>query len=273
MEDEEWPPKELYSVSAGTGPEGLSKDCPEVFGRDPLGFRARTLRECRSSWHFFSGAWVLPRDYFEKAAHDLRAERVEAFNLSCQAEAVAATDGLIAIYTPAGIAIYKWDALLQLTRMRTIRRSLLQFLANTGSLCWESVHALMQMLLFLIKTGVERCDLFLERAMLHLEIGDVLAMRIVDEELHCDHTALVTRVYDRRLRLLRTRLTRAAESAPMRIDCGPVRISVEDGAVVVDRGRAFVEKVRVGVVRQLVPTGHHLFVLADEGLKVLRFSE
>lgn len=242
-------------------------------GSEEVSRRCRALKGHRCSWEPRSELQTLPCEYFEETTHDLRSEKVEAFNLGFSADAVAIVDGLMAVYTYDSIVIYKWDDSMRFKKIRTIKQSLLQFLVRTGNLNEGSALVLMQMLLFLIKNGVERCDLFVERAMLLLGIEDVLEMWIVDGELHCKYKSLVTRVYDRKLRLLRTCLVPGLEPRPWMIDYGSVKITTEKDSVVIDRGRSFVEKIRLGQIRQTIPVKAFLFLLTDESLKVLRFSE
>lgn len=213
--------------------------------------------------------------YFEEVRHDLRPEKISAFSTSIRAELIAVIDSLLAAYTGSEIAVYRWDDALRFRKIRTLRGSLLQFLLETRNIGRGAALVLMEMLLFLVRNDVPRCELALERAMAELGVGRALDMWIAGGELHCTYRSLVTCVYDSRLVLLRRRLSGDghAPAAPARVVCRDVEISVHGAHIVVDRRRSFVERICVGDVMQLVPVANSLFVLTGEDVKVLRFTE
>lgn len=212
--------------------------------------------------------------YFEEVHHDLRHERISAYSTGIAAERMAVIDNLLAVYTGSEIVVYRWDDALRFRKKRTLRRSLLQFLVETESVGEDAAHALMQMLLFLVRSGVRRCEQVLEQAMARLGVGEIRDMWISGRELHCAYRSLETCVYDTRLVLLRRHFSGDGRvpAAPASVVCGDVAISVHGPHVVVDRGRSFVERVRLGDVRQLAPVADCLFVLAGGCVTVLRFT-
>lgn len=212
--------------------------------------------------------------YFEEVRHDLRHERISAYSTGIAAERIAVIENLLAVYTGTEIVVYRWDDALRFRKNRTLRRSLLQFLVETESVGEGAALALMQILLFLVRSGVRRCEQVLEQAMARLGVESVLDMWIAGKELHCAYRSLVTCVYDSRLVLLRRHLSGDGRvpAASADVVCGEVAISVHGPHVVIDRGRSFVERVRMGDVRQLVPVANCLFVLAGGGVTVLRFT-
>lgn len=212
--------------------------------------------------------------YFEEVRYDLRHEGISAYSTGIAAGQMAAIDNLLAVYTGSEIVVYRWDDTLCFRKTRTLKRSLLQFLVETGHVGEGAARALMQILLFLVRHGVCRCEQVLEQAMARLGVEGVVDMWISGKELHCAYRSLVTCVYDSRLVLLRKHLSvdGRASTASVDIVCGDVAISTHGPHIEIDRGRSFVERVRLGDVRQLAPVANNLFVLAGGSIEVLRFT-
>lgn len=209
-------------------------------------------------------------EYFEDAALDLRSECITAFDVALRADFVAAIDGLIAVCAGSTTTIYRWTSDLRFRKARTIHGSLLQFLINTRSVSDRTAQALLQILLFAVRNGVERCERFLEETMAHLSIGNVAEMAFVNGDLHCACKDLVTRVYDKRLRLVHTHLRTAPSAAPG-VACDGVEVALSGTAVVIDRKKSFLERIEIGKVRQFVPVSNHVFLVTDENIKILKF--
>ena len=262
------------SVEIGTAEmntDGILNGMYSALQRSPRSWKKLLMDETVFPAHVLLCKKGLPCTYFEEAEHNMCGEKIEAFDVGLRAEAVAVIGGFMATYSCSEIVVYKWDEKLRFKKTRTIKGNLLHFLARTGNLDRKSVLVLMQMLLFLIKRGTERCDLFIEKAMIHLEIGNVLEMEIVGSELHCRHNNFITRVYDRELKLLRKHFSTNEGVEAAKIVYKDVEITVEDDCVVIDRKRSFLERIEIEGVRQFVPVQNKLFLLTEGGLKVLKF--
>eukprot|EP00866_Antonospora_locustae_P000178 jgi/Antlo1/178/279 len=212
--------------------------------------------------------------YFEEVHRDLRHERISAYSTGIAAKLMAVIDNLMAVYTGSEIVVYHWDDTLRFRKTRTMKGSLLQFLVETGNVDESAALALMQILLFLVRSGIRRCEQVLEQAMARLGVERALHMWISGRELHCSYRNLVTCVYDSRLVLLRQHLSEDVNisSASASVVCGDVAISANGPYIVIDRGRSFVERVRMCDVKQLTPVANNLFVLASGSINVLRFT-